>query len=72
MDTLDNIIIDILDDLVRTTYLLNSLKTRDDLDNLISRFEKLEIIDENPIIYWALDKTYCKLEIINPDLTIKA
>lgn len=54
------------------TYLLNLLKNQENLDSLVSRLEKLEIIEENPTKYWERDKVYCKLNIINPNLTIKA
>lgn len=72
LDDLDSLSEKIPSYLPKPSYLLNLLKTQDDLESLISRLEKLEIIRENPIKYWDRNKVYCKLNIINPDLTIKA
>ena len=47
------------------------LLTTDDIDHIISKLEKLEIIGEKPLKYWDKDSIQCKLDIINPDLTIK-
>lgn len=52
-------------------YLLTLLRIQEDLNVVISRLEKLEVIEENLIKYWKRDKVYCRLNIINSDLTIK-
>lgn len=54
------------------SHKLNLMKTQSDLDSVISRLEKLEILRENLVKYQKLDKIYCKLDIINLDITIKA
>lgn len=59
-------------DQITPSYILSLLKTAGDLDKLISKLEKLEVLGETPIKYWELDKIFCKLDIINPDITIKA
>lgn len=46
LDNLDDIALEISEDLVTTTYLLNSLRIQEDLDSLIFRLEKLKIVGE--------------------------
>ena len=41
------------------------------LQSLIDRLEKLEIIRENVLKYWENDKVQCILNIKNPDYRIK-
>lgn len=55
-----------------TPFLLNLIKTQEDLDSLLYKLEKLEILEETPTKYWERDQVYCKLNIINSDLTIKS
>ena len=39
-----------------------------EIDSLMSKLEKLEIFGENLTTHWEKDKTYCKLELLNPNL----
>lgn len=71
LDDLDSLSDEIPFDLLKPSYLLNLLKTQDDLESLVSRLEKLEIIGENFTRYWERDKVYYKYDIINSYLTIK-
>ena len=41
------------------------------IQSLIDRLEKLEIIGENVLKYWEKDKVECILKIKNPDYKIK-
>ena len=41
------------------------------IQSLIDRLEKLEIIGENVLRYWEKDKVECILKIKNPDYKIK-
>ena len=41
------------------------------IQNLVDRLEKLEIIGENVLKYWENDKVQCILKIKNPDYKIK-
>ena len=52
-------------------YMYNLLETGIyEIDTLISKLEKLEIIGENPTKHWEKDKYYYKLEILNLNLKI--
>ena len=41
-----------------------------DIDDIISRLEKEEIIGENPTKYWEHNKIMCKLELKDPNFRI--
>ena len=41
------------------------------IQNLVDRLEKLEIIGDNVLKYWEKDKVQCILKIKNPDYKIK-
>ena len=41
------------------------------IQNIIDRLEKLEIIGENVFKYWEKDKIQCILKIKNPEYKIK-
>lgn len=45
--------------------------TEQDIENLISKLEKMEILGENVIKYWEKDKILCELKIKNPEYIIK-
>jgi len=38
---------------------------------ILGRMEKLQFIGDNPLKHWAQNQVTCKLDIINPDLTIQ-
>lgn len=67
----ENLQVDIPTDLIPPSYILSLLKSQEDSGTIILRLEKTKILGETPTKYWELDKIYCKLKIINPDLTIK-
>ncbi|XP_074559882.1 uncharacterized protein LOC141815919, partial [Curcuma longa] len=39
--------------------------------NLIERLKKQEFIGEDPLLHWAKNKVVCKLDLINPNITIQ-
>ena len=41
------------------------------IQNLVVRLEKLEIIGENVLKYWEKDKVQCILKVKNPNYKIK-
>lgn len=59
LQTLEEVDYEIPIDFIEPKYLLTLIRTQNDLNSIISK-------------YWDRDKVYCKLNIINPDLTIKA
>ena len=57
--------------LINNQKIYNLLETRiEEIDKIISKLEKVEILEENPTKFWEKDKIYCKLEILNPNLKI--
>ncbi|KAL4579631.1 hypothetical protein LXL04_015785 [Taraxacum kok-saghyz] len=58
-------------DFLNTEYVYNTLVTEQDIDNLISKLEKMEIIGENVLKYWENDKVVCELKIKNPEYIIR-
>ena len=51
-------------------YFMINIK-EEQIQSLIDRLEKLEIIGENVLKYWEKDKVECILKIKNPDYKIK-
>ena len=51
-------------------YFMINIK-EEQIQNLIDRLEKLEVIGENVLKYWEKDKVQCMLKIKNPDYKIK-
>ena len=66
--------INLTDDLVQVSnsinYFMINIK-EEQIQSLIDRLEKLEIIGENVLKYWEKDKVQCILKIKNPDYKIK-
>ncbi|KAH7677163.1 DNA/RNA polymerases protein, partial [Dioscorea alata] len=42
-----------------------------EINPLLKKLENLQHIGLDPIKHWAKNRVYCKLDIINPDLTIQ-
>ena len=47
------------------------IKNQKDLDEVISILDKLEIIEERPLKHWEANHITCRLDIINPEYTVK-
>ena len=47
------------------------IKDQKDLEKITQIQDKLEIIEEKPLQHWDSNQITCKLEIINPEYTIK-
>ena len=66
--------INLTDDLAQVSnsinYFMINIK-EEQIQSLIDRLEKLEIIGENILKYWEKDKVQCILKIKNPDYKIK-
>ena len=66
--------INLTDDLVQVSnsinYFIINIK-EEQIESLIDRLEKLEIIGENVLKYWEKDKVQCILKIKNPGYKIK-
>ena len=63
-----------LSDLVLVSNSINYFmmnKKKEQIQNLVDRLEKLEIIGENVLKYWEKDKVQCILKIKNLDYKIK-
>lgn len=58
-------------DFVSSEKLYTALVTDLDIDNLVSKLEKIGIIGEDIIKYWEKDKVFCELKIKNPEYVIK-
>jgi len=47
------------------------IKNQKDLDEVISILDRLEIIGERPLKHWKANHITCRLDIINPEYTVK-
>ena len=45
--------------------------SKEQIENIINKLEKLEIIGEIVLKYWEKDKIYCQLKIKNRDYKIR-
>lgn len=47
------------------------IRHQQDIDDILTQLDKIEIIGENPIKYWEKDTVSCKLDIINPEYIVR-
>jgi len=47
------------------------IKNKKDLEEVISILDKLEIIGERPLKHWEANHITCRLDIINPEYTVR-
>lgn len=58
-------------DFISLELLYDQISEERDIQRLLEKLEKIEIIGENVLKYWDKNKILCKLEIINPDYIVK-